>query len=80
MDPVFVCVRSCVYMLYPFDLRFCLSATIVVLVCCSNGALARRLPDRILKLVLSGSSEGGAMSATRLRLALMLCSRYQMVY
>ena len=67
MDSVFVCVRSCVYKLDPSNLRFYLSVVIAVLVCCSNGALAQRLPNRILKLVLSLLQRGrGNVSNTSL--------------
>jgi hypothetical protein len=68
LDPVFVCLRSCVFRLDPSDLRFSSSSTVVVLVRCSCGA-ARRLPDGLLLQGLPGSREGGAMKVTHPRLA-----------
>ena len=56
----------------PSDLRYFSSAAVVVLGCCSYGALARRLPDCHLQKVLPGSGDGGAMTAARLRLASVL--------
>ena len=38
----------------------------------SYGALARRLPDCLLKQVVPDSDDGGAMTAARLRLASVL--------
>ena len=67
-DLVVVCLRSCAFGLYPFDLRYFSSAAVAVLGCWSYGALARRLPDCLLQQVVPGSGDGGAMTAARLRL------------
>jgi hypothetical protein len=72
VDPHGSCLCSCVYRLDHSDLRFSSSATVVVLVRWSYGALARRLPDCLLQQGLPGSNEGGAKTAARLRLALVL--------
>ena len=66
MDLVFVRLCSCVYRLDPSDLRFSSSATDVVLVHWSYGALARRLPDCLLQQVVPGSGDGGVMTTARL--------------
>ena len=63
--------RSCVFRLDPFDLHYS-SAAVVVLMRWFYGALARRLSDCLLQQGLPGSSEGGAMTAARLRLASVL--------
>ena len=69
VDLVFVRLCSCVYILDPSDLRFSSTATDVVLVRWSYGALARRLPDCLLQQGLPGFDEVGAKTAARLRLA-----------
>ena len=68
-DLIVVRLRSCVLRLSPFVLRYSSMAAVAVLVCWSNGALARRLPDCLLQQVLPDSGEGGAMTTTRPRLA-----------
>ena len=79
-DLVVVLLCSCVFRLDPFDLRYSLSATVVVLVRWFYGALARRLPDYLLQQVVPGSGDGGAMTAARLRLAsvLVVVARWSM--
>ena len=72
LDLVVVRLCSCVFRLDPFDLRYSSSAAVAVLVRWSYGALARRLPDCLLQQVVPDSGEGGAMMATRLRLASVL--------
>jgi hypothetical protein len=73
LNPVFVRLHSCAYRQDSSDLCCSSSAKIDVLVCCwSYGALARRLPDCLQQQGLSGSHEVGAMTASRLRLALVL--------
>ena len=72
----FVC-RSSMFVCLHFrldysDLRYSSLAAVAVLVRWSYGALARRLPDSLLQQVVSGSGEGGAMTAARLRLASVL--------
>ena len=67
-DLIVVRLCSCVFRLDPFDLRYSPSATVVVLVRWSYGALARRLPDCLLQQVVPDSGEGGSMTAARLRL------------
>ena len=49
-----------------------MSCEVAVLVRWSYGALARPLPDCLLKQVVPGSDEGAAMTAARLRLASVL--------
>jgi hypothetical protein len=61
-----------VWRLDPSDLCYSSTAAVAVLVRCSYGALARRLPDCLLQQGLPGSSEGEAMTAARLRLASVL--------
>ena len=72
LDPVFVRLRSGVYRFDPSDLRLSSSAMVATLVRWSYGTLARRLPDSLLQQGLSGSGEGGAMTAARLRPAPVL--------
>ena len=62
---------SCVFRLDPYDIYYP-STAVDVLLRWSYGALARRLSDCFLQQGLSGSSEGGAMTAVRLRLASVL--------
>ena len=45
------------------DLRYSSLTAVAVLLHWSYGALTRRLPDYLLQQVLSGSGEGGAMTA-----------------
>ena len=71
-DLVVVRLRSCVFGLDPSDLRYFSSAAVAVLGCWSYGALARRLSDCLLQQVVPGSGDGGAMTATHFRLALVL--------
>ena len=71
-DLVVVRLRSCVFGLDPPDVRYFSSAAVAVLGCWSYGALARRLPDCLLQQVVPDSGDGGAMTAERLRLALVL--------
>ena len=71
-DLVVVLLRSCVFGLDFSDLRYSSSAAVAVLVRWSYGALARRLPDCLLQQVVPYSGDGGAMTAARLRLALVL--------
>ena len=79
-DLVVVLLRSCVFGLDPFDLRYSSSAAVAVLVRWSYGALARRLPDCLLQQVVPDSGDGGAMTAARLRLAsvLVVVARWSM--
>ena len=72
LDPVFVCLRSCGFKFDLSNLQLSSSAMVAALVCWSFGALARRLPDCILQQGLPDSGDGGAMTATRLRLASVL--------
>ena len=72
MDLAFVSMCSCVFRLDPSILLFSSSAAIVVLVRWSSWAFARRLSDCLPQQGLPGSSEGGAMTAARLRLAPVL--------
>ena len=69
---MFVRLCLCVYRFDPSDIRFSSSASDVVLVRWSYGALARRLPDCLLQQSLPGFDEGGAMTAARLRPASVL--------
>jgi hypothetical protein len=64
----------------PSDLYYSSSAAVAVLRRWSYGALARRLSDCLLQQVLSGSGDGGAMTATRLLLAsvLVVIARWSM--
>ena len=80
LDLDVVRLRSCVFGLDPFDLRYFSSATVAVLGCWSYGALARRLPDCLLQQVVPDSDDGGAMTAARLRLAsvLVVIARWSM--
>ena len=71
-DLVFVRLCSCVFRLDSSDLKLSSSAAVVVLGCWSYGTLARRLADCLLQQVVPGPGEGGAMTAARLRLALVL--------
>jgi hypothetical protein len=71
-DLVVVRLRSCVFGLDPFDLRYSSSTAVAVLVRWSYGALARRLPDGLLQQVLPDFGDGGAMTEARLRLASVL--------
>ena len=71
-DLVIVRLRSCVFGLDSSNLRYFSSTTVVVLGCWSYGALTRRLPDCLLQQVVPDSGDGGAMTAARLRLALVL--------
>ena len=71
-DVVVVRLHSCVFGLDFPDLRYSSPAAVAVLVRWSYGALARRLPDCLLQQGLPGSGEGGAMTAARLWLALVL--------
>ena len=73
-------LRSCVFRLDPFDLRYSSSTAVAVLVRWSYGTLARRLPDCLLQHVLPGSDEGGTMTAARLWLAsvLVVITRWSM--
>ena len=72
MDPVFVRLRSCGFRFDLFDLQLSSSAMVTALERWFFQALARRLPDRLLKQGLPGSGDGGAMTAAHLRLALVL--------
>ena len=67
-DLVVVRLRSCVFGLDFFDLRYSSSAVVAVLVRWSYGDLARRLTDCLLQQVVPDSGDGGAMTAARLRL------------
>jgi hypothetical protein len=80
LNPVFVRLRLCVYRFDPSDLRLSSSAVAATLVHWSYGALARRLPNCLQQQCLPGSSEGGAMTAARLRLApvLVVVARWSM--
>ena len=71
-DLVVFRLYSCAFELDPFDLRYPSSAAVVVLVCWSYEALARRLPDCLLQQVVPDSGEGGAMTAARLQFASVL--------
>ena len=71
-DLVVVRLHSCVFRLVLSDLRYSSSKAVAVLVRWFYGTLARRLPDRLLQQVVPGSGDGGAMTAARLRLALVL--------
>ena len=71
-DLVVVRLRLCFFGLDLFDLRYSLSAMVAALVRWSYGALARRLPDCLLQQAVPDSSDGGAITAARLRLALVL--------
>ena len=71
-DLVVVRLPLCFFRLDPSDLCYSSSGMVAVLLQWSYGTLARRLPDCLLQQVLPGSSEGGAMTATRLQLASVL--------
>ena len=79
-DLVVVRLRSRVFGLVLYDLRYSSSAVVAVLVRWSYGALARRLPDCLLQQVVPDSCDGGAMTAARLRLAsvLVVVARWSM--
>ena len=81
MDLVVVCLRSCAFGLDPSDLCYFSSAAVAVLGSWSYGALARRLSDCLLQQVVSGSGDGGAMTAALLRLAsvLVVVARWSMI-
>ena len=70
-DLFVVRLGSYVFRLDPFDL-YTSSAAVAVLVRWFYGTLARRFPDCLLQQGLPGSGEGGAMTAPRLWLALVL--------
>ena len=80
LDPIFVRFRLGVYRFDPSDLRLSSLAMVATLVRWSYGALARRLSDCLLQQGLSGSGEGGAMTAAHLRLApvLVVIARWSM--
>ena len=71
----FVCLRF-----GSFRSTLCFIGAVAVLGRWSYGALARRLPDCLLQKVVPGSSDGGAMTAARLRLAsvLVVVARWSM--
>ena len=69
---IVVRLRLCFFWLDPSDLRYSSSAVVVVLLCWSYEALARRLPNCLLQQVLPGSGKGGAMTAARLWLVSVL--------
>ena len=72
LDLVVVRLRSCVFGLNPFNLRYSSLAAVAVLVRWSYGALARRLPDCLLPQVVPDSGDGGAITVACLRLASVL--------
>ena len=69
---VFIRLCSCVLRLDSSDLKFSSSAALAIMGRWSYGTLARRLSDCILQQVVPGFGEGGAMTAARLRLTLVL--------
>ena len=71
-DHVVVRLRSCVFGLNPSNLRYSTSAAVAVLGWWSYGALTWRFPNCLLQQVVPGFGDGGVMTATRLRLALVL--------
>ena len=71
-DLVVVRLRSRVFGLDLFDLRYSSSAADAVLVRWSYEALARRLPDCLLQQVVPDSDDGWRMTAARLWLASVL--------
>ena len=71
-DLVVVRRHSCVFGLDPSYLCYSLLAAVDVLMRWSYGPLARRLLDCLLYKVLPNSSDGGAMTTTRLWLASVL--------
>ena len=77
-----VVVRLClrVFRLDLSDLRHSSSAAVAVLLRWSYEALTRRLPDCLLQQAVPDSGDGGAMTATRLRLAsvLVVAARWSM--
>ena len=68
-DLVVVRLRSCVFGLDPFDLRYSLSVAVAVLGGWFYGALAQQLSDCLLQQVMPDSGDGRAMTAARLQLA-----------